>query len=306
MDDTVARQRLEKFVAAGIRVFIDLTRPDDRNGKGLRPYNPVLQRLAIDKGLQLTYISSPIRDQSAPTETQMSEILTLINLFTMQQKPVYVHCWGGIGRTGTVVSCYLIEKKSLTARQAIDKMNLLRKDTPDARQTSPQDPTQIALIDRWAIRNQSPNQPDATPVLFYSKDKPYYNFTNFAPYGFELDGYYWQTSEHYFQAQKFVGTPYFDKVREANSPREAFDLAHKFDAHKCAGWLQLRDGVMKKAVYRKFETNADIQAELLGTGNRLLVEDSKDKDEYWGNGADGKGKNMLGTILMEVREELRR
>jgi len=69
-------------------------------------------------------------------------------------------------------------------------------------------------------------------------------------------------------------------------------------------WGQIRNDVMRKVVERKFEFNADIRAVLLSTGDALLVEDSP-TDSYWGCGGDRKGKNMLGKILMEVREKLR-
>lgn len=57
--------------------------------------------------------------------------------------------------------------------------------------------------------------------------------------------------------------------------------------------------------YAKRETHADIRAVLLSTTDELIVENSP-IDYYWGCGADGSGKNMLGQILMEVREILRR
>lgn len=143
------------------------------------------------------------------------------------------------------------------------------------------------------------------PVYFYdTKENPYGCFTNFSRHGFELDGDWWITSEHYFQAQKFAGTPHAEEIRKLPTPREAFDLAHKLKHLVRSDWLQIRDDVMRKAVQRKFEFNADIRAVLLCTGDALLVEDSP-TDSYWGCGADRKGENMLGKILMEVREKLR-
>ncbi len=61
---------------------------------------------------------------------------------------------------------------------------------------------------------------------------------------------------------------------------------------------------MRKAVLRKFETHKDIRDILLSTDNEEIVENSP-IDFYWGCGSDGSGKNMLGIILMEVREILR-
>jgi len=61
---------------------------------------------------------------------------------------------------------------------------------------------------------------------------------------------------------------------------------------------------MRLAVRRKFETHADLQADLLSTGTEDLVENAP-SDYYWGCGKSGSGKNMLGIILMQVRERLR-
>lgn len=153
--------------------------------------------------------------------------------------------------------------------------------------------------------SQSDNMATTPPIYFYDRDKPYYSFTNFANHSFELDGYQWKTSEHYFQAQKFVGTPYFDQVRQAPYPSNALDIARQHQAHRRAGWFQIRDAVMLKAVLRKFESNPTIKAELLSTGMRELIEDSP-SDDYWGIGKDKTGKNRLGQILMEVRDMLRK
>ena len=68
------------------------------------------------------------------------------------------------------------------------------------------------------------------PILFYStRERPYGCFSNFSAHGFVLDDVWWTTSEHYFQAQKFVGTPYVEHVRQAHSPKEAAHLGRKRD-----------------------------------------------------------------------------
>lgn len=56
-------------------------------------------------------------------------------------------------------------------------------------------------------------------IYFYSTREEYGCFSNFSPHGFELDGLYWSTSEHYFQAQKFVGTPHVEKIRLVKTPK---------------------------------------------------------------------------------------
>lgn len=51
-------------------------------------------------------------------------------------------------------------------------------------------------------------------IYFYSTRDRYSCFSNFSAHGFELDGVWWSTSEHYFQAQKFTGTPYAEQIRQ--------------------------------------------------------------------------------------------
>jgi len=140
-------------------------------------------------------------------------------------------------------------------------------------------------------------------VYFYSTREKYGCFSNFSRHGFELDGKYWKTSEHYFQAMKFEGTEFEDKVRQARSPKEAATLGRRRDFPLRKDWESVKDDVMRRAVRKKFETHADIREVLLETGDEHLVENAP-SDYYWGCGKDGTGKNMLGIILMEVREQL--
>ncbi len=143
------------------------------------------------------------------------------------------------------------------------------------------------------------------PIYFYgSKEQPYGCFSNFSAHGFELDGLWWPTSEHYFQAQKFAGTPHVEEVRRAPSPKQAAMRGRSRARPLRADWEQVKDEVMRRGVLRKFETHADLRATLLGTGDEEIVENAPG-DYYWGCGSDGSGKNMLGKILMEVRALLR-
>jgi N-glycosidase YbiA len=141
-------------------------------------------------------------------------------------------------------------------------------------------------------------------IYFYGVDDQYGCFSNFSQHGFELDGNYWLTSEHYFQAQKFVGTPHLEKIRGVKTPRDAARMGRDRKRPLRSDWEQVKDDIMRKAVLRKFETHADIREILLSTNNLPIVENAP-RDYYWGCGKDGSGKNMLGQILMEIREILR-
>lgn len=143
------------------------------------------------------------------------------------------------------------------------------------------------------------------PIYFYStKEVPYGCFSNFAAYPFELDGMTWRTVEHYFQAQKFVGTPHVEELRQVSSPMVVARMGRSHARPLRPDWNEAKDDIMRRAVLRKFETHADLRDLLLGTGDEELIEQTT-SDYYWGCGTEGTGKNMLGKILMEVRDTLR-
>lgn len=140
-------------------------------------------------------------------------------------------------------------------------------------------------------------------IYFYKINDEYGCFSNFAHYGFELDEKWWMTSEHYFQAQKFCGTPYEEVIRLLDNPMKAAEMGRRRDLPLRADWKQVKDDVMRKAVLAKFVQNEDIKKVLLSTGKEIIIENTTN-DYYWGCGKDERGKNMLGNILMEVREKL--
>jgi ribA/ribD-fused uncharacterized protein len=148
----------------------------------------------------------------------------------------------------------------------------------------------------------------ADVIHFYSVRDEYGCFSNFAPYPVRMDGQLWPTSEHWFQAQKFAGTPAEETMQAAihreRSPTIAARLGRSRRQPIRRDWQSVRDDVMRRVVRAKFEQHADIRAVLLGTGDAVLVEHTEN-DDYWGDGGDGSGRNRLGQILMEVRAALR-
>jgi ribA/ribD-fused uncharacterized protein len=141
-------------------------------------------------------------------------------------------------------------------------------------------------------------------INFYFAKEAYGEFSNFALFPIEIDGKTWPTTEHYFQAQKFDHEFYREQIRNSDSPREAARLgrSHKLPINR--NWEKIKDELMYKAVYAKFTQHQELKELLLSTGEARLVEHTRN-DHYWGDGGDGSGKNMLGKILMRVREELK-
>lgn len=141
-------------------------------------------------------------------------------------------------------------------------------------------------------------------IYFYKTNEKYGFFSNFAHYGFELDEKWWMTSEHYFQAQKFYGTEYVEIIRLLDNPMKAAKMGRNRNLPIREDWEEVKDDVMRKAVYAKFSQNIELKNILLDTDSEYIVENTSN-DYYWGCGTNGSGKNMLGIILMEIRDKLK-
>jgi ribA/ribD-fused uncharacterized protein len=140
------------------------------------------------------------------------------------------------------------------------------------------------------------------PIYFYTKNDPFYELSNFAPFGFECDGVYWPTVEHFFQAQKFLDPEHRERIRRASSPRDARALGQSRAIPIRADWEAAREDVMYQALRLKFR-RPQLTALLLGTMGRPLVEASP-FDHFWGAGQDGSGQNRLGQLLERLRQDL--
>lgn len=147
-DAKKARTKLGSLVAAGVDYFVDLTSPDDP----LERYEDMLRELGDANGGKVVWAQRTIRDMGCPTTQQMREILDEIDRALALGRRVYVHCWGGIGRTGTVVGCHLV-RKGMSGAEALAQVARLyatmsarkRASFPD----SPQTDRQRAFVLDW-------------------------------------------------------------------------------------------------------------------------------------------------------------
>lgn len=140
-------------------------------------------------------------------------------------------------------------------------------------------------------------------IKFYKVSDEHGYFSNFASYPIFLDGYKWLTVEHYFQANKFDNFEIRENIRLMESPM----LAAKEGRSKKTlrnDWEQIKDRVMKEALMAKFLQYHQLKIKLLNTNDVILVEHTSN-DKYWADGGDGSGRNRLGQLLMEVREEIK-
>ena len=144
----------------------------------------------------------------------------------------------------------------------------------------------------------------AGAIFFYNKGAPYYEFTNFYEKSVIIDNKKWPTTEHYYQAQKFTDENLREQIRKLKTAREAFSFARANKQSVRADWQNVNLDIMLKAVRAKFSQNQKLKDLLLGTGDKILVENAGKNDDFFGAGADFNGHNHLGRILIQVREEL--
>jgi hypothetical protein len=140
-----ARCKLGLLLDAGIRQFVDLTEAGEY---GLAPYWPIVQQLAVERGLVVTHARLSIPDMGTPPPAQMAVTLDTIDAAADEERPVYVHCFGGIGRTGTVAGCYLV-RHGYRAEEALAEIARRRQDTPDGHRQSPETEAQRSMVLAW-------------------------------------------------------------------------------------------------------------------------------------------------------------
>jgi ribA/ribD-fused uncharacterized protein len=123
-------------------------------------------------------------------------------------------------------------------------------------------------------------------------------------HGFDLDGSFWASAEHYYQGMKFDDPELREAVRTAPNARQAGTVAQSHRRRIRRDWRKIRVTVMTRAIYSKCRQNSEAARALLATGDVELVESSQ-YDYYWGCGRDLRGENHFGKVLMRVRDKLR-
>jgi len=145
---------------------------------------------------------------------------------------------------------------------------------------------------------------ETTDTIYLTRSDVNEPLSSFSRHGFELEGVFWPSAEHYFQGMKFENPPDREKVRLANHPAKARRLGRNRFRRLRKDWSRVRRVMMTRAVYTKCRTHASVAERLLETGDAKLVENSQ-YDYFWGCGRDGRGHNTYGLVLMDVRKKLR-
>lgn len=140
-----SRQKLKQYLHRGITYFVDLTGEED-------DYYDLLLEEAKDMNLPMPieYKRCAIPDFGVPTKPQMKEILDTLDEAIDAQHKVYIHCRGGIGRTGTTVGCYLA-RHGHTGEEALQEVNRLFQFSERSMLSSmsPETTEQVRFVQTW-------------------------------------------------------------------------------------------------------------------------------------------------------------
>lgn len=144
------------------------------------------------------------------------------------------------------------------------------------------------------------------PILFYDRNQPYYEFTNFSRHAVVYGCLIYPTAEHLFQASKFIDHhPIIaEKIRHLPTPRDALREATHLRHLRRPDWFEVNVAIMDTILEAKFTQHLALRQLLLNTGERELVEDSP-TDAFWGIGGNRQGRNELGKALVRLRSKLR-
>ena len=145
-EEELTRKRVDALLEAGFDTFIDLTKSNE-----VVPYATILLEEADLHQMEVTHRRFPIRDFGLPTPNVMNAILDQIEASLEAGRQIYLHCWGGIGRTGMTVGCYLV-RQGKTAEEALDQLSAWWRTVPKSQYHphSPETREQVDFIRTWA------------------------------------------------------------------------------------------------------------------------------------------------------------
>lgn len=302
-----------------------------------------------DHKWDIAYISYPIVDGRTPDN--FKDVKRLLKKVSKYER-IYIHCRGGHGRAGLISALLCLHLKECeTWKEALDKVYNAHQtrvtiDSKFKKMGSPQTREQKTYVVKYYnYMNKLPED-----VMFYDIKGEYGEFSNFwsktehqrkykKTFNLFIDGEEWDSTEQYFQAQKFTCPPpgkegvykeYVNIIRAADTQTKVFKLSrqrasgyayswrlNKYDHRKIGDiikkykdlvfmrgdWDTHRLVVMKKALDAKFSQNPELKDLLLSTKEMDIYEDSP-YDSFWGIGRNRNGENKLGLMLTSLRSEI--
>lgn len=144
------------------------------------------------------------------------------------------------------------------------------------------------------------DNPDQLKIDSFFGD--YRFLSNFYPSPMRINGVFWPTVEHAYQASKTDDVTVKQKIASLEYPGQVKRFAKQLEPKD--DWVSDRIWTMTQLVRQKFKQNPELGYKLLGTQDAILIEGNNWGDRFWGQ-VDGKGENNLGKILMKIRNELK-
>lgn len=153
INDDELERKIQTLYELGVTHIVNLTEVNETNFKAipLRQYAQYAEAYYEQKGREVTCLRYPIRDLDIPTITQMRTTIEALNSILKEGGCAYLHCWGGIGRTGTVLGCFLLQNEILDHTTAISYISFLKRNTNIRHRMSPETIEQCDFVRNWDI-----------------------------------------------------------------------------------------------------------------------------------------------------------
>lgn len=270
----------------GVRYFVNLTHDYERK---IEPYKT-----------KYKYIHFPIVDHRVPRnwKTFARFIIYISDIIKSLQKTelLYIHCKGGHGRSGIVVSCIYCYLFNLDVATSLKYTNLAHSKRPEMRE-------------KWRLLGSPQTQQQKNFVYMFFKElyfnKPYKSgntigFSNFSHHNVNIDGFgNFPTSEAAIQAYKNPDDKYYvSKQINACTPVLSKILGNNTNIR--SDWDDICEDITFKVLLNKFNQHTELRENLMETGMKRIVFATRG-DSFWGE-YNGVGQNKLGKVLMKLRE----
>lgn len=286
--------QVDDLRSMGVSHFVDLTVPGE-----------VFPVYSTGEAL---YVNHPILDRKVPTDVTRFAAFILTLHRTLKElgesQKMYIHCKGGHGRAGIVVAILLkLDLGDITTTRAMELTTVYHNSRKIMRQKwrdigSPQTRSQKSYVHRFFGE-----------LVFYRayRKGPSHGFSNYSFHTVDVSSSLkklavgtFGSSEAAFQASKKpFDTAYVQKQMQAKNPRVSRKIGERQPVSQ--KWLTNRYETMKSIVQLKIDQHEEVSRNLLRTGLRSLVFNSR-TDPFFGTGGL-QGRNHLGKILMDIRNE---
>jgi protein-tyrosine phosphatase len=145
ISEDLTSARLSALLQVGVRTFVNLTEKREK----LQSYSQRVRTMASDKGIGIEVLRIPIPDRHVPPVETLRSILDVIDASIASGQPVFVHCFAGIGRTGTIVGCHPMRHGRATGQDVLANISEFRSLMPGGDEASPHTIEQVQLVKAW-------------------------------------------------------------------------------------------------------------------------------------------------------------